>query len=644
MAVTRGAWRGQLGYGALFVVVLPLLLLAWARATRNVVSLALPPWPYLGATLAMLGLLLMSWAMLALWHFGEGLPMNAYPPPKFVQRGPYALVSHPIYLGAVLLCAGLSWYFQSASGFWLVTPVLAAASIALVLGYETHDLAARFGVQRKRAWLSLIASSEARPNRSERACAFVSCVLGWMIGYELIALSGASNGEMRLALPSETSWPVIEWAEPIYFSTYLAVAALPFVPESRRALREFQVRGLWSMLLIFPLFSFLPVVSPPRSFVPDGLWGELLKIEQGLDTAANAFPSFHVVWALIAAQTLGQRWPSWRLGARLWALLVAASCVATGMHSVLDVLAGLLAGALVLRLDAVWRALQRGAERLANSWRAAHFGPVRVINHGAYAGMGAFAAFALVEALLGPKFAVQAAVLAGFGLVFAAAWAQVIEGSPRLSRPYGFYGGVLGICLGAGVMDCLGSDGFSLLAAYAVCGPLLQSFGRLRCLVQGCCHGAPASAEVGIRYYHPMSRVCRLTAYRALPLHPTQLYSVLWNVLVGLVISRLWTLRCSLPLICGMYLICTGLGRFVEESYRGEPQTPVYGRLRLYQWIAIATLLIGGALTTLEGPRSSGAAALHAGGWWLAALVGLIVAAALGVDFPESKRRFSRLA
>jgi len=314
------------------------------------------------------------------------------------------------------------------------------------------------------------------------------------------------------------------------------------------------------------------------------------------------------------------------------------------MHSVLDVLAGGLAGAMVLRLGAVWRALQRGGEWLANSFRAARFGPIRVINHGAYAGIGAFAAVALVEALLGPAFAVQAAVLAGFGLVFAAAWAQIIEGSPRLSRPYGFYGGVLGICLGAVVMQCLGSDGFSLLAAYAVSGPLVQALGRLRCLVQGCCHGSPAPSQVGIRYYHPLSRVCRLTPYRALPLHPTQLYSILWNVLVALVVARLWTLHCTAPFICGMYLIFTGLGRFVEESYRGEPQTPVYGRLRLYQWVAVATVLIGGALTALEGPRSSGACAFHSGGLWLAALVGLIVGAALGVDFPESDRRFSRLA
>ncbi|MEI9953707.1 MAG: prolipoprotein diacylglyceryl transferase family protein [Pseudomonadota bacterium] len=644
MALRRSAWLGQVGYGALFVVVLPLLLVLWARGTREVVKLRLPAAANLGAGLAVLGLLLMSWAMLSLKRFGNGLPMNAYPPVKFVERGPYAFVAHPIYVAAVLLCAGVSWFFESASGLWLVTPVLAAAALALVLGYEAHDLSARFGADRKRAWLSLVPAGDASPTCAEQASAFVSCVLGWLIAYEIIAFSGPASGGFPLTLPNEATWPVIEWAEPAYFSTYLAVAALPFVPRSRRGLRQFQVRALWSMLLLFPLFLFLPVVAPPRNFVAMGFWGDLLSLERSLDTSGNAFPSFHVVWALIGAQTLGERWPHWRRLAWLWALLVATSCVATGMHSVLDVVAGLAMGALVVRLDVAWRSLQRASEWLANSWRAAHFGRLRVINHGAYAGVGTFAAVALAEALLGPALALQVAVLAGFGLVFAGAWAQVIEGSPRLSRPYGFYGGVLGICVGAIVMHGLGSDGFSLLAAYAVCGPLVQSFGRLRCLVQGCCHGAPTSPEVGIRYYHPMSRVCRLTPYRALPLHPTQLYSVLWNLPVALVMARLWTLHCSAPFICGMYLILTGLGRFVEESYRGEPQTPVYAGLRLYQWIATATVLIGGALTTLEGPVWRAAPVFHPSGFLLAAVVGLLVAAALGIDVPESKRRFSRLA
>ena len=71
--------------------------------------------------------------------------MNAYPPPRYVERGVYRLLPHPIYAGFVMLCAGISIGVGSASGLWLVSPVVALASAALLLGYEKHDLAERFG-------------------------------------------------------------------------------------------------------------------------------------------------------------------------------------------------------------------------------------------------------------------------------------------------------------------------------------------------------------------------------------------------------------------------------------------------------------------------------------------------------------------
>ncbi|MFM7399969.1 MAG: hypothetical protein ACKO4W_03590, partial [Bacteroidota bacterium] len=52
----------------------------------------------------------------ALWYFGGGLPMNAYPPPKFVTNGIFRLIPHPIYTGFVLACFGASLYGGRASG------------------------------------------------------------------------------------------------------------------------------------------------------------------------------------------------------------------------------------------------------------------------------------------------------------------------------------------------------------------------------------------------------------------------------------------------------------------------------------------------------------------------------------------------
>jgi prolipoprotein diacylglyceryltransferase len=118
----------------------------------------------------------------------------------------------------------------------------------------------------------------------------------------------------------------------------------------------------------------------------------------------------------------------------------------------------------------------------------------------------------------------------------------------------------------------------------------------------------------------------------------------LWNIFVGLAIARLWLLCAPLHLIGGLYLILNGLGRFVEEAWRGEPQTPVFARLRLYQWAAITSVLAGVLVTALGASEPAPAAHFD----WIAPLpaaaFGLLVGCAMGVDFPESNRRFSRLA
>jgi prolipoprotein diacylglyceryltransferase len=214
-----------------------------------------------------------------------------------------------------------------------------------------------------------------------------------------------------------------------------------------------------------------------------------------------------------------------------------------------------------------------------------------------------------------------------------------------LSRPFGYFGGVLGGVVGVAIAGLLRYHWLLLLAAFATAAPWIQSAGRLRCLVQGCCHGAPASDTIGIRYWMPRSRVCKLGGLRGVPLHPTPLYSILSNVVIGTVLARLWALGASLGLIAGLYLLLVGCARFVEESYRGEPQTAIVRGLRIYQWFAIAFVVSGAVLTTLPvvaapAPTFRGVSVLVP----VALAVGALCGIAMGVDFPRSNRRFARLA
>jgi hypothetical protein len=355
-------------------------------------------------------------------------------------------------------------------------------------------------------------------------------------------------------------------------------------------------------------------------------------------------PSLRTVLSLLAADAWASRTPRARIPWWGLGLAFASRDFAPGNAGVVGVVVSLGACVLIVNGAAVWRTFRNLAERVANSWHEVRIGPVRIINHGGWAALGTFGGIAIIGTLVGPSHLSAIIVAAFAGLIGSALWAQWLEGSSRLLRPYGFYGGLLGICLTALAGPLLGTQVWLLLGACAVAGPYVQAMGRLRCLVQGCCHGRETSAAIGIRYRHPRSRVCKLADFANVPIHATPLYSILWNGVTALVVVRLWTAHWALHLVGGVYLILNGLGRFVEEAYRGEPQTPIVARLRLYQWMALGTVLAGALVTALGSGAPAPAPVPNARSFAAGALFGLVTWLAMGVDFPESNRRFSRLA
>lgn len=628
-------------YGALFVVVAPMGLVFWAHGANDAIPLEALHAPAWGAALAGLGAAVTLVGMLSLWRYGGGLPMNAFPPARFVTKGIYSLVPHPIYGGFVMACAGIAIFSGSASGLWLVTPSVALGSAALVLGYELPDLRHRFGVPSGSAWLARDRAEA--PSLLERLRVYFVVLLPWLAIFELLGVLGKASDAAPTYMPFENRLPVVAETEAIYASTYLVVLAAPLLVGSGHALRRFAERGLKAMALLFPLYLVLPFFVPPRPFSAVTPWGLVLLWERTPASGIEAFPSFHVVWALIAASVLGEGGRGKKLGWWTWAALVAVSCVTTGMHSIADVLAGVAAFALVARMGQIWRAILRAAEWVANSWKEWRIGRVRIINHGGFAGAAALVGVALIDAQLGPGRAGLAASIFLCAVLGAALWAQWVEGSPALLRPMGFYGGMLGAAVGAIPALFLHLNLWVAFAAVCVAAPWIQGIGRLRCLVQGCCHGRATETVAGIRYTHPRSRVCRLTQLARVPVHATPVYSIAWNAVVGVALLRLVSLHGSATLLCGVYFLLSGAGRFVEEAYRGEPQTLTVFGLRLYQWLAILTVVAGAAATTVNGPAMPPICLPQVGSILVALGCGLVAWSVTGVDFPESMRRFARL-
>ena len=628
-------------YGSLFVLVLPLALVWWAHATGAVVHVPALHDPWRGAVVTAAGLLIILLGIAALWSRGGGLPMNAFPPPRFVAGGIYALVPHPIYGGFILACAGVSVLTGSASGLWLVTPAVALGCAALVLGYELPDLRRRFGPPGSSPWLPLLRAGA--PTLLERWRIYFVVLLPWFAGYELIGHLGPPPESVSTWLPFEARLPIIEALEPIYASVYLAVLLAPLLIRSAGALRLFAMRGLTAIAFIFPLYLLLPFYVSPRPFHPSTIFAPLMLIERSPISGVAAFPSFHIVWACIAASALGEGAGWKRVIAWLWAILVAVSCAATGMHSIADILAGLAAYAVVAHMPSVWKAMLLTSERLANSWKEWRIGAVRIINHGAYAGAAAAVGILIIDTLIGPGHAALSLGICLCSLLGAALWAQWVEGSPALLRPLGFYGGVLGAIAGCSVAFPLHIHPWTAFAAAAMAAPWIQAIGRLRCLVQGCCHGHAAESVPGIRYTHPRSRVCRLAHLAGVPVHATPLYSILCNVLIGAALFRLYQIHVPAAFLLGIYLFLSGAGRFVEEAYRGEPQTRIVAGLRFYQWTAMVSVIGGAAITCVPRSPLLLPFALRPGSVVLALACGALTWFITGVDFPESNRRFARL-
>lgn len=614
-------------YGALFVAVLPGLLIVWAGAARSNVSLPLYGSPPLGGVIAACGFGLMFAAMLQLWCLGGGLPMNAFPPARMVSRGVFRWLPHPIYTGFVAMCLGISMTAGSAAGLWLVTPSVLLACTALVLGYERLDLKRRFGDT-----LRLLPADEATPpSNGDRIRFFLIVIIPWVALYEFSANMGVPGIAFRLRF--EDHLPIYAWTALIYQTSYISVALAPWCARTQRDLRQLILSAWVSMVVVFPIYWIIPS-SAPRRPLEDNTWiARLLDRERTTYPPTAAFPSFHVLWAIFVGRLFRPRW----LGVT-YAASVAVSCVTTGMHYIPDVIASFLIAPLLVHPERPWKELLRRTEWMANSWREWRLGSVRIINHGIYAGVAAFVQVAIVTAALGPGREWKVLVTAVAGLLGAGAWAQWIEGSSLLRRPFGFYGGLIGV----GLACLFFEERWTLLGAHCLSAPWMQAIGRLRCLVNGCCHGAPAPREAGIHVTHARSRVTRLAGLAGVAIHPTQLYSILSNTFLGLVLCRLWFSGCPLSLICGVYAIGNGISRFVEEAYRGEPQTSIVWGLRLYQWIAVGSVILGALLTTLHWPGAPALAPSVPGVLWALAF-GAISGAAMGVDLPEANRPLARL-
>jgi len=607
-----------------FLSLLPAALFVWAKYSRHAINLQAIESKPAGGILMIAGCSFMLWSMVTLMHLGWGLPMNAFTAPRFVSKGPYRLFKHPIYWGFGMMMVGYFIYTGSASGLWLVSPLTILGMIAFVLGYEEIDLKRRFPDQKIKTKLDLPEDQNASLHLRDRLASLL-----WILYFLLF--SNFTLIKLAAVTPPLFGKPLTIYSGSvnpyIHLSGLLFLIVMPFLLKRKDILRSWLYSGIFSLCmsvfigLLFPAFGaqylkgndselltvpfFLLFISLKESFRQSGITGSLLSM---------------LALMIVISQMRYISSPAVYFADSILIFLISSYYLT------------------------IWNFLRNSSEKIANSWKEWVFGKVRVINHGFYVGFGTFFGVLLAGILAGKEYALAVLVFVLIVTICSALWAQLIEGSEKLKRPFGFYGGLVGILFGILPVWAMGLNGWVIIGVASSVMPWVQAFGRLRCLVNGCCHGGQTNnLNVGIRYFHPRSRVCNISGMKGTLVHPTQLYSILWLSLIGIVLLVLWKNHISSSFIFGLYLILTGLERFVEEAYRGEVQTPVIKGLRLYQWTALFSVIAGIIMTVIRVEP----VVIHPGFsleiLFTALISGAFLFFAMGVDFPYSNVRFSRL-
>ena len=130
-----------------------------------------------------------------------------------------------------------------------------------------------------------------------------------------------------------------------------------------------------------------------------------------------------------------------------------------------------------------------------------------------------------------------------------------------------------------------------VLLVAPICITIAHAFGRLGCLMSGCCHGAYLGKKYVFGGIWMRAPDTGMTGYHV----PTQLYEALFLFALFAVLTVLYFKRCNILL--HIYLIAYGVWRFIIEFIRTDAVGVVGGDLfRPSQWQSFVFVSIGIAL------------------------------------------------
>ena len=133
-----------------------------------------------------------------------------------------------------------------------------------------------------------------------------------------------------------------------------------------------------------------------------------------------------------------------------------------------------------------------------------------------------------------------------------------------------------------------------------------MGFGRIGCLLNGCCWGKVCDASFPLALVFPPESPPILSEYAAVGsgLHPAQIYASVHAFLIAAILWRVSALRPAPGVVTGVLAVLYGLGRFTLENLRGDHQ-PSPGEWPVSALISVGVVLVG-AILLLRNTRETG--------------------------------------
>ncbi len=199
-------------------------------------------------------------------------------------------------------------------------------------------------------------------------------------------------------------------------------------------------------------------------------------------------------------------------------------------------------------------------------------------------------------------------VLGGFAsakiLFWITEWRTVIEDPAFLLHTFGdgfvVYGGIVGGIF-TGYLYCRAKK-LNFLRFFDLVMPsiaLAQGFGRIGCLLAGCCYGRETDGIFSVTFHTSEF------APNEVALIPTQIYSSILDFLhFGLLLFIARRKKYD-GQVAACYLILYSAGRFILEFYRGDIERGFVGNLSTSQFISIFIFLAGICFYKVQKGKSS---------------------------------------